>query len=154
MDTEARLVEIVFPNDTNPYGTMFGGVAYAMMDRAAFLAANQYARCNAVTAASERIDFSVPIHQGEIVEAQARVVNTGRSSMIVRVTLLARSPLEQEWRPCTSGYFTMVAVDDAGAPVGVPPLTPRTTDERAEWEVGERIREAARARRGAPGSGR
>ena len=144
---EARLVEIVFPNDTNPYGTMFGGAAYALMDRAAFLAANGFAHCNAVTASSEHLDFSVPIHQGEIVEAVARVVHTGRTSMVVRVDLNARSPLEKDWRPCTSGFFTMVAVDDEGAPQPVPAFKPATDRERADWDRAQRIRDAARERR-------
>ena len=144
---EARLAEIVFPNDTNPYGTMFGGAAYAMMDRAAFLAANGYARCNTVTASSEHVDFTVPIRQGEIVEAVARVVLTGRSSMVVRVELNARAPLDRDWRRCTSGLFTMVAVDDDGRPIEVPPFEPRTDAERADWDLARAVREAARQRR-------
>ena len=144
---EARLAEIVFPNDTNPYGTMFGGAAYAMMDRAAFLAANGYARCNTVTASSEHVDFTVPIRQGEIVEAVARVIYTGRSSMVVRVDLNARAPLDRDWRRCTSGLFTMVAVDGDGTPIEVPTFEPRTEAERADWEQAKAVREAARARR-------
>jgi len=144
---EARLAEIVFPNDTNPYGTMFGGAAYAMMDRAAFLAANGYARCNTVTASSEHVDFTVPIRQGEIVEAVARVVFTGRSSMVVRVELNARAPLDRDWRRCTSGLFTMVAVDDDGRPIEVPSFEPQTETERADWEMARAVREAARQRR-------
>ena len=145
MATAARLVEIVFPNDTNPYGTMFGGTTYALMDRSVFLAANEHACRNVVTAASERVDFSVSIKQGEIVEAVARVVHTSRTSMIVRVDLNARSPLEQAWRRCTSGYFTMVAVDEMGTPVPVPALTLRIAAERAEWELAETIHASARA---------
>jgi len=144
---EARPVEIVFPHQTNPYGTMFGGAAYALMDRAAFLAANSFSRCNAVTASSEHVDFSVPIHQGEIIEAVARVVFTGRTSMIVRVDLNARAPLDQEWRRCTSGFFTMVAIDGDGRPEEVPQLEPVTVEDRADWEAAREIREAARSRR-------
>lgn len=144
---EARLAEIVFPNDTNPYGTMFGGAAYAMMDRAAFLAANGYARCNTVTASSEHVDFTVPIRQGEIVEAVARVIHTGRSSMVVRVDLNARSPLDRDWRRCTSGMFTMVAIGDDGKPAEVPSFEPQTEDERRDWERAHAVRESARHRR-------
>lgn len=144
---EARLVEIVFPNDTNPYGTMFGGAAYALMDRAAFLAANAFSRQNAVTASSEHVDFTIPIRQGDIVEAVARVVYTGRTSMVVRVDLNARSPLEADWRRCTSGLFTMVAVDGDGVPQPVPQLVPRTDAERAEWDAAREVRELARSRR-------
>jgi acyl-CoA hydrolase len=146
-----RLVEIVFPNDTNPYGTMFGGMAYALMDRAAFLAANSFARCNAVTASSEHLDFSVPIRQGEIVEVVAAVVYSGRTSMVVRVDLSARSPLESAWRRCSSGFFTMVAIGEDGMPVEVPQYVPRTDEERADWETARQIREAAHQRRSPPG---
>jgi acyl-CoA hydrolase len=151
---EARLVEIVFPNDTNPYGTMFGGAAYALMDRAAFLAANGYSHCNAVTASSEHLDFRVPIRQGEIVEVIARVVHTGRTSMIVRVDLNARAPLDKAWRRCTSGFFTMVAVDDEGRPQAVPAFAPRSERDRADWEWAERIRATARERRDTEAAGR
>ena len=147
----ARLVEIVFPHHTNPYGTMFGGTAYALMDRAAFLAANQFARCNTVTASSEHVDFTVPIHQGEIVEASARVVYTGRTSMIVRVDLNAREPLESEWRRCTSGFFTMVAIDADGRPQVVPQLEPTTDEDRADWDAAAAIRQRAAERRASSG---
>lgn len=144
---EARLVEIVFPHQTNPYGTMFGGAAYALMDRAAFLAANSFSRCNAVTASSEHVDFTVPIRQGEIIEAVARVVYTGRTSMVVRVDLNARSPLERDWLRCTSGFFTMVAVDDQGRPEEIPQLDVVTDADRADWETARLIRETAQSRR-------
>jgi uncharacterized protein (TIGR00369 family) len=141
------LIEIVFPHQTNPYGTMFGGAAYALMDRAAYLASNQFSGCNAVTAASEHVDFTVPIYQGEIVEAVARVVYTGRTSMVVSVTLNARQPLEREWRRCTSGFFTMVALNAEGRPQEVPTFQPTTDDERVDWEAARRVREAAAQRR-------
>lgn len=143
----ARLVEIVFPHHTNPYGTMFGGTAYALMDRAAYLAANQFAHCNTVTAASEHVDFTVPIRQGEIVEAAARVVLTGRTSLVVRVDLNAREPLESEWRRCTSGYFTMVAVDADGRPQQVPRFEPITEADRDDWAIADAIRQRAAERR-------
>jgi len=35
--TEGRLVQMVFPEQTNHYGTLFGGEALALMDKAAFI---------------------------------------------------------------------------------------------------------------------
>ena len=46
-----------------------------------------------VTASSERIDFRTPIHAGEIIEAIARVIYGGRTSMIVRIHIYAEHPL-------------------------------------------------------------
>ena len=55
--TELSMVEMVFPDHTNHYGTLFGGQALAMMDKAAFVVASRYARRAIVTASSERVDF-------------------------------------------------------------------------------------------------
>jgi uncharacterized protein (TIGR00369 family) len=140
----AILTDIVFPEDTNPYGTMFGGRAYAMMDKAAFLAANRFAHTLAVTASSESVDFTVPIRAGVILEAAARVIHTGRTSMVVRVDLSARDPLSTLVERATVGYFTMVAVDETGRPIPVPELL---VEDEAEWRHAEQIRAAAKARR-------
>ncbi|MEQ1407303.1 hotdog domain-containing protein [Rhizobium sp. YS-1r] len=53
------------------------------MTKAAFVAASRLCRKLAVLASSERLDFHHPVRVGAIVEAIARVVATGRSSMTV-----------------------------------------------------------------------
>jgi uncharacterized protein (TIGR00369 family) len=136
--------EVVFPEHTNHYGTMFGGHAFAMMDKAAFLAANRFAHTLVVTASSESVDFSVPIRVGMILEAVGRVIHVSRTSMVVKVALTCRELLSTEEREATTGYFTMVAVDAEGKPVSIPPLL---VEDQAEWEHAERIRAAAQARR-------
>lgn len=135
---------VVFPEDTNFYGTMFGGAAFSVMDKAAFLAANRFAHTLAVTASCDSVDFNVPLRVGMILEAVAQVVHSGRTSMIVRVILNGRDPLSTEVQQATVGYFTMVAVDAAGNPIEIPQLL---VEDQEEWEHAERIRQAARARR-------
>ena len=120
--TEARLQEIVFPDHANHLGTLFGGQALAWMDKAAFIAASRYARRTVVTARSEQVDFRLPIRQGMLVEAVARVVGVGRSSMQVDVELVAEDLLSGERAQCTRGRFTMIALDASGAPAPVPSL--------------------------------
>ena len=68
-----RLIDMVFPGDTNHHGTLFGGVALAHMDKVAFLAASRHGRAPFVTAASQRIDFAAPARAGEMVEASGRI---------------------------------------------------------------------------------
>jgi acyl-CoA hydrolase len=121
-DTEARLLEIVFPDHTNHIGTLFGGTALAWMDKAAFIAASRYARRSVVTARSEQVDFRLPIRQGQLVETIARVVAVGRTSMQVDVALVAEDLLSGERALCTRGRFVMIALDADGAPAPVPPL--------------------------------
>lgn len=114
------LVDLVFPNQTNHKGTLFGGVALSMMDKAASIAAHRYAKNTVVTASIERTDFVAPVYEGELAEVTARVVKSGRSSMVVEVTLMAEVLVTGERRLCTRGTFNMVAVDARGRPVPIP----------------------------------
>ncbi len=119
---EARLIEMVFPEQTNHYGTLFGGQALALMDKAAFVAASRWARRTVVTASSERVDFHVPIRQGQLVELIARVVSTGRTSMVVEVEVHAEDLLSGDRQLGTRGRFVMVALDAHGKPAAVPQI--------------------------------
>ena len=119
---EARLVEMVFPGQANHYGTLFGGQALALMDKAAFIVASRYARRAVVTASSEKCDFHVPVRQGQLVELRARVVGTGRTSMTVDVELYSEELLTGARMLATRGRFLLVALDAEGRPTPVPAL--------------------------------
>lgn len=120
--TECRLLEMVFPEQTNHYGTLFGGQALALMDKAAFVVASRYARRTVVTASSEKCDFRVPVRQGQLVELVARVVATGRTSLTVEVELHSEDLLTGDRQLGTRGRFVMVALDAHGKPAAVPAL--------------------------------
>jgi len=116
---ETRIVEMVFPNQANRYGTLFGGDALRLMDMAAFVAASRYARRTVVTASSERIDFHVPVRLGQLAEVIGRVTKTGRTSLTVEVDLWAEDLLTGSRELCTKGSFVLVAVDANGSPVTI-----------------------------------
>ena len=116
---ETRIVEMVFPNQTNHYGTLFGGDALRLMDMAAFVTASRHARRPVVTASSERIDFRVPVRQGQLAEVVGRVIGTGRSSVTVEVELWAEDLLTGQRELCTKGSFVLVAVDEHGRPTPI-----------------------------------
>jgi uncharacterized protein (TIGR00369 family) len=144
---EIHVTDIVLPHQTNNFNTMFGGEVMALMDKAAAIAGLRFCRQPLVTASSERIDFRTPIHAGEIIEAIARVIYVGRTSMIVRVHIYAEHPLKGDKRVCTTGYFSMVSVDKHGQPIVVPRLLLENEAARSEWALGEEIRRAIDARR-------
>jgi acyl-CoA hydrolase len=116
---ETRIVQMVFPNQTNHYGTLFGGDALRLMDMAAFVAASRHARRPVVTASSERIDFHVPVRQGQLAEVLGRVTSTGRTSLTVEVELWAEDLLTGKRELCTKGNFVLVAVDERGRPAPI-----------------------------------
>ena len=139
--------DVVLPGQTNNHGTLFGGELLAMMDRVAAIAAIRFCRQYVVTASTEQIDFRTPIRKGDLVDMFARVIHTGTSSMIVRIDAWTERPFtgEREW--CTTGYYSMVSVDEHGRPREVPPLLVETAAEQADWEHGEEIRAGIKARR-------
>jgi acyl-CoA hydrolase len=126
---ETRMVEMVFPNQTNHYGTLFGGHALQLMDKSAFITASRYTRKAMVTACSERIDFKAPVKNGHLVEVIGRVTTRGNTSVSVAVELFAEDLLTGERQLCAEGTFVLVAIDKQNKPV---PLdsSPATTVAR------------------------
>jgi uncharacterized protein (TIGR00369 family) len=126
--TQVSLIEMVFPEQTNHYGTLFGGQALALMDKAAFIVASRFARRTVVTACSEKCDFHVPVRQGQLVELLARVVATGRTSITVEVDLYSEDLLTGDRQLGTRGRFILVALDAHGKATTVPPLRAPSLD--------------------------
>jgi len=119
-----RFVELVFPEQVNHYGTLFGGTALSLMGKAAFVAATRRARRAVVMATSDKVQFHEPVRVGELVELTARVERVGRSSMTVIVEVVAEALVSGDRRVAMRGSFEMVAVDEHGRPTPVASLPP------------------------------
>ncbi|MDB5714946.1 MAG: acyl-CoA thioesterase [Sphingomonadales bacterium] len=111
--------EMVFPDQSNHYGTLFGGTALSLMGKAAFVAASRHARCAVVMATSDKVDFHSPVAVGQLVELSAHVARVGRTSMTVEVEVVAEILTSGERRLAMRGRFEMVAVDAAGLPIPI-----------------------------------
>jgi acyl-CoA hydrolase len=114
-----RRTELVFPEDANVLGTLFGGKAVAMMDEVGAIIAMRACRKAVVTASIDRIDFKEPIRIGEFVEVVARIVKIGRTSLTAQVELWAEEPATGNRRLSTTGSFVFVAVDEHGKPTPI-----------------------------------
>ncbi len=112
----SHLARIVQPADANSQGDMHGGVALHFMDEAAGMAAMRYTHGNVVTAHVDALDFHRPVHIGMFLEAEARVIAVGTTSMVVEVVLEQEDRFTGERTVTTSGHFVMVAVDEHGKP--------------------------------------
>jgi len=115
-DSQTRITKLVFPHDTNPIKTLYGGTALHWMDEVAFLTATRYARCQVVTVSMDRVDFKVPIPEGAIVELIGDIERVGRTSMTVRVRILLEDCASGEQSLAIEGRLVMVAVDDRMEP--------------------------------------
>jgi len=120
---ETKMVFPVFPGNTNHYHTLFGGTAMSWMDQAAFICGTRWCRTKVVTVHSSEIDFRHPVPEGTIVELVARVVETGRTSLTVRVEMHIEPMDRRERLLACRGSFVLVALDDADQPAAVPALT-------------------------------
>lgn len=133
--------------DTNNLGTVHGGVIMKLVDDAAGAAAIRYSGGAAVTAAMDEMAFLVPVHAGDLVQAEAQVNWAGRSSMEVGVRVFAQrmDGMLEPTRVATA-YLVFVAIDGAGRPRPVPELDAQTDDDRRRFREAQ-IRRASRLAR-------
>lgn len=127
----------VFPGQTNHHGTLFGGAAMALMDKAAFLAASRHGRDSFVTACCESVTFRAPIQRGDLAVAEARLMRVGKRSIKVDVAVWAEPPGAPR-RFCTHGRLVLVA--NRRAPDRpLPPLKPVLATSGAYDAEGETV---------------
>lgn len=124
----ARMLELVFPGDTNHLGTAFGGWVLALMDKVASMAAVRHARSEVVTARMDAVDFHMPIRVGDGVALDAKVIKVGRTSMTVHVDVYREHMASGQQELATSGQFVFVALDENGKPRPVDPLEPSSNE--------------------------
>jgi acyl-CoA hydrolase len=139
----------VFPNDTNPQGTAFGGRVLQLVDVVGAIAARRHCRLPVVTAEIDSVDFLSPIRLGDCMQLVAEVSWAGRTSMEVEVRVYVEDLVSGRQHEAATAYLTYVAVDGSGRPHPVPPLAPETEAERrrmAQAEVRRRERLARRSR--------
>ena len=134
------IIEEVFPQDTNSYGTLFGGRLMSLMDKAAGIVCSKFAHREFVTISIDTLKFLRPAHQGDLIEITSKVVFTSTHSAACRV--IAKRINKSDWKGediCT-GYFFMVAIDGNGRPVPIPQFTPQNEAEELEWKTASEIR--------------
>jgi len=141
-------IEVIFPADINHHGTLFGGRLMAWMDKAAYYASFRYSSLPCVTASVESLDFAIAPQVGDLLDFEASVIHTGKSSMVVKVDVFRTDVhRDNERRLANSGYFTFVAVNPEGRPQQIHPLLVETEEEKLRWKKGEEIKQQALARR-------
>ncbi|MGM9480811.1 acyl-CoA thioesterase [Roseateles sp. NT4] len=102
------VVDMVWPDQSNHHGTLFGGAALAMLDRMAFIMGSKALRGSVVTASVGQLDFAAPAPSGHLVECHGTVLQRGRRSVTVHTRLIAEDLLSGTRTDCLSGEFVMV----------------------------------------------
>lgn len=109
------------PADINMNGHIFGGWVLAMMDRAGGIAAGRLAGGRCATVAIEAMQFIAPILLGDLISIYASVERRGRTSIAIRLDVIAERNRGEDHVKVTTGVFTFVALDDDFRPRELPP---------------------------------
>ena len=104
------------PADINANGHIFGGWVLSQMDIAAGIVASQRSHGPVATIAIEAMKFIAPIHLRDLMSVDAHVERVGRTSMGVKIEVIAHRDLGQTEVKVTEGLFTFVALDEDNRP--------------------------------------
>lgn len=123
------IVDMVWPDQSNHHGTLFGGAALSMLDRLAFILGSKVLRGSLVTASVGNLNFVAPAPAGHLVECQGCVLRRGQRSVTLGTRLVAEDLLSGTRTECLSGEFVMVRqAGDPAEAVDLPPLAERADD--------------------------
>ncbi len=124
------MAQMMLPDQANPAGSVHGGELMKLMDNAAGVAAVRHCHSMTVTAAVDDITFLNPVKVGDLVILHSRLVFVSHSSATVRVEVYLEKLFTEAKLPTHKADFVMVAVDEEGKPVAMPPLIISTEEEQ------------------------
>lgn len=117
------------PVDVNFGGKVHGGAAMKWIDQVAYACACAWSGEYSITIYVGGIRFLAPIKIGELVELEAKVIYTGKTSMHIAVDVYAKQIKAAKRSKTTHCIIVFVAVDHDNKPVEVPKWTPKTDED-------------------------
>jgi len=124
---------VVFPNDLNAYGTLFGGRVLDLCDRLAGVVAKRHSGKVCVTLGIDSVRFLAPAKHGDILVFKASVNRVWKTSLEIGVKVFKEDFRTLQRIHIVSAYFTFVALDDHLKPVEIAPILPQTEDEKRRF---------------------
>ena len=128
MKETTALSVMMMPRDANVYGTIFGGIILSYIDQAGFVEAKRHGIHRCVTASIERVDFTKPVYVGDVVRFITKTLKTGRSSVLIEVTVEAERFNTHDRVVVTTAKITMISVNEEGK--SIPFDSPPTVGEQ------------------------
>ncbi|HQT95695.1 MAG: hypothetical protein B7Z68_10855 [Acidobacteria bacterium 21-70-11] len=110
----------LLPRDTNPNGTIFGGVILSYIDQAGAIEARLHGADKVVTVAMEKVVFHAPVHVGDLASFYGELVRLGRTSITVKVVVeVAAAGSRSVPTRVTEAEITYVNLDETGVPTPI-----------------------------------
>lgn len=117
---EPSIRVVMMPRDTNPMGTIFGGIILSYIDQAGVVEAQDFTRRKLATVAMHEVKFLAPVFVGDVVSFYSEVTRVGRTSITVRVTVEARRGMPpHEMVLVTQAEVVYVAIEEPGRSVPI-----------------------------------
>jgi len=111
---------VMMPRDTNPMGTIFGGIILSYIDQAGVVEAHRHTDKKLVTVAMHEVKFIAPVFVGDLVSFFTEVTKVGTTSITVRVTVDAkRGTAPHETVRVTQAEVVYVAIETPGRSVPI-----------------------------------
>lgn len=107
--------------DINSNGHIFGGWVLSQMDIAGGIVAGRVCRGPCATVAIEAMEFHAPILVRDIISVYASIARRGRTSVAIRLEVIATRGADRDEVKVTDGLFTFVALDENHRPRPLPP---------------------------------
>lgn len=145
MDDRITLRFLATPQDSTFGGAIVSaGSMLEWIDKAGYACAVGWSAGYCVTAYVGNVHFARPVAAGDLIQAHARIIHTGRTSMQVLVVIETADAQTRRYRRATHCLMVFVAVDEHGRPREVPPWAPSTAVDRALHQSAEGRLEARR----------
>jgi acyl-CoA thioesterase YciA len=109
------------PADINANGHIFGGWVLSQMDIAGGIVAGREAQGAVATVAIETMEFIAPILLRDVISIYAHIERRGRTSLAIRLEVVATRDRGENEVKVTEGVFTFVALDANHRPRPLPP---------------------------------
>jgi acyl-CoA thioesterase YciA len=106
---------VMMPRDTNPMGTIFGGIILSHIDVAGAVEARKHSEKMLASVAMHEVKFLAPVFVGDLVSFYTETIRIGTTSVTVRVTVEARRrQAPHETVRVTQAEVVYVALDTPG----------------------------------------
>lgn len=139
--SRTTITELMIPSFANFSGKVHGGTLLSLMDKVAYVCAAKHSGAYCVTVSVDGVDFREPVEVGELVSLYASVNYVGNSSMIIGIRVESLKPKTGEVKHTNSCYFTMVAKNEDGSLMTVPPLILESNLDLRRFYDGKKLKE-------------
>ncbi|MBT3444584.1 MAG: acyl-CoA thioesterase [Flavobacteriaceae bacterium] len=102
------------PNDVNYSGNVHGGKVMKWIDEIGYALSIQFTKKYCVTKFVDDIEFLKPIHIGDLVNLEAKIIKVGKTSLRIKIDVSSTNLIKNKSKKNCECFIVFVAVDQKG----------------------------------------